>query len=472
MQVSNNLENKNRYTIPYVNFSPIKNTIIILYKKGNLNEQQLSEFSNEIGVEKITVSTIKNVLPITNELGLTFKITDELNKDNSDDIYLTHKGKEFSELLLENNKDKIKEFSYELIKKSPVLCKAYKFLNENNGVSYEELGIAIKNDFNKKWRHPRTKINVAQHCIHILQGFYLIDKNKIRTVHKGRKYGEKKEGGLRFTISANKIFDYVNKLNIENEIPVTSPALTKRKNEKILSEFTTMIDLGLVEEHDRKFKLTNLGNELKSSLETPKEIDKFREILLKYYLLKQFVYLLAKKNESFNTVKIGREIENFNQAKWHKLTAKDYGTKILNCLKKANIAIENSKRGKYRINLSVLDEFNKPVMKNQNEIHLMSTSKIIDIKIEKEKSVFKTLLCDIWLQENNNWNSNLVIKEKIMNEIERMKNIYIEKIHQILIKHILDCINDAYDKNDISYVKRAGEYYTDLVSLIMEESDS
>jgi len=472
MQVKNEIKDKNRNAIPYVNFSQIKDTIIILYQQGNLNEQKLSEKSKEINNNGIALSTIKNILPVTNELGLTFKIINELDKDNSDDIHLTSKGKDFSELLLENNTNKIKEFASELIKKSPFLVKTYKLLNENNSITYEELGTELKNEFNKKWIHPRTQINVAQHCVNILEGFYLINKNKIRTVRKGRKYGEKKEGGLRFTASANKIFDYIKKVDIENEIEVTSRFQSKRRNEKILSEFATLVDLNLVKEYDRKFKLTDLGKELKNTLETSNETAKFREILLKNILLKQFVYQLAKENESFNIMDIGHKLQTFNQAEWHEYTAKDYGTKILNCLKKANIAIENSRRGKYRINLTVLDEFNKSSGENKNEIHLESTLKITDIKIEKEISVFKNLLFDIWLHENNNWNSDLTIKEKIMNEIEKMKNVYIEKMYQILIEHISDCVNDAYDKNDISYVKRAGKYYTDLISTIKEKSDS
>lgn len=463
---------------PQTPFHNIELILFSLYDEGNQNFESLIKNIGKKRGGKFTKSSVNNALPVTNDMRLTYKISKKIDNDNAGLIVITENGKKIVEAIRSENINEIKENAILAIKKSFVLNLTYNIIRENDKISYEKIGNIIERETNRNWKNPITKKNVARTCIHILQGFHVIDNINLSNIRRGGKLSQGKSG-LRFNVSGNQIFDYVKKLKVDEFTQVTYPFQSKRKNDKILTELSTLEDLKLVERTQEKFKLTEQGIELRDVLETSDESKTFRKFLFNYYPAKKFIAEISLHESSFNCMFIGKKMSEFNNAEWKNATIRSMGLKFLNCMKKADIAIENGKRGRYRINHSVLSNLDDILSKNikEDDTNIMinrinnnhkveSDIDSISESLDGERYIirFKNYLFDVLIDEE--WNSKTNIHQKINDEIKHLKLVYGEKYHQIILNHISDRIEEGFNENKIYYIQKAGEYLKEFETLI------
>jgi hypothetical protein len=129
-------------TSPITNFENMRAVLNILYdnnfftKEESLDKQFIAKKMNK------RVASVTNALAMLKDL--EFVSSGHRYKDKK--VFLLNKGKTFIELIRTNDREKITEFSKDLIKKSKskLLCESYKLLKRNPQMPYNTFGKLIR----------------------------------------------------------------------------------------------------------------------------------------------------------------------------------------------------------------------------------------------------------------------------------------------------------------------------------------
>ena len=338
---------KEYVTCPITNFHIIKEILFLLESEHDLQLKTLAEFT------KKTVAAITNALPIMRELGLVLTTPSRPKK-----ISLTKDGEKLAYYLKSKDKEKIKELAQNrLLPKSKILSESLKILSDNPEISSEKLGRILNEKLeSNEWKHNITYRNVGRTCMYLLDAFQLVPYKGHPS--RGSLNGRKRKKLLPL-IPAEKIFDLLEKFKEDHIWIVTNSDQRLKERERAIEYRNTLLDLGIAQFIDRKnnvIHLTNEGLNLKYTKDEKKRKEIFKNILLKNHHLVEIIKMIRKLNKEISNWYLGEILEKYNDTIWSDSTKRNYGMKLLNWLKEANILEENIKWGTYRFSNSFLEE--------------------------------------------------------------------------------------------------------------------
>lgn len=390
--------------------------------------------------------TLNNTIPVMKEFFFIIKTHQGYN--------LTDNGKNFASLLIEDDKNKIKEYAKNnLLKKSELFTEAYKILTETPDIDTKKLGEKIgKNE----WQDVRTYKAVGKSCKDILDGFGLYEY-KGRGVRKHR--GRHTDMLLPYT-SAIIIFKLLDESFVNNTWKVTQDDFSESKNIKRILYANTLLDLGIgkyIDNVSNTVELTEDGIKLKNAIDFSSRQSIFQDILMKYSPIKDILKIIFNNNyKNITQNNIGDILEKYNKVNWKPSTKESYAVKLLNWLKESNI-LEEIDYGQYRLSTSLIEKYNdffssikKEIVTYTNQTQIaMTDAQIIIYKLHQN--------CNHILhseKKEKEWYNNIELKKEILSNIESLIEIYKSKEKSTRsLEHMKDWIDTGYKLKEKKYIE-------------------
>jgi len=433
---------------PETNFNTIK---LILFNLRSQRPQKIEKLAESMGKNK---GAITNATPIMREMGLIFF-------DRKDGIDLTNHGRQFLDYLVNDFKEEIKKFSTDIIlRNSKILNEALKILQSTPNISPQQLGHSLNETLKaKKWTSEITYTHVGRTCISILEGLYLYEDTGLVRRHQYRMHRGKLENKLLPGVYAKNIFEIVDKADVNNIITLTDKNVTTSENYKNIQSANNLIDLDIavyINYKNHILRLTTNGIELKNNKEKRKVV--FQNILLKNKLIVDIINILMEKKMNVGYMDIGNILEQCNNVKWTSKTKRSYAIKLMTWLKEANIIESNSEWGKYHLSPSFLNKY-KETKKTITDT-LKIQIKVVDV--EKIIGDIHRYCNRILHSENKEWYNDIMVKEKILYNIESLIEYYRLNDQSIrTLVHMKDWIDTGYELKDKKYIKNCVELLVD-----------
>jgi predicted transcriptional regulator len=426
---------------------PITNFPIILKILDILDSNKDHILSVDLLSSNLNISktVIRNALPIIRQMGLI--------RQTKLGVSLTEHGLTFISYQKNNDTEKIKEFSKNIIlKNSKILQLAYDIVEKNPTISMDELGIELNDMRNpdKKWVNDLTCRNVGRTCMSILGGLQLISMN-YNVRKKGYSNLRKDIIFPRFT--SNTLFSLITEFKEDNTWYIFEPGQTSGQRTRRQAFAASLIDLGIaeyIEDKDDTLVLTANGIKLKNTADEKTRIKVFQDILIENDSIRDILRTMYNKYKNVGYKELGDIIAECGKAQWSDVTKNSYSVKLLSWLKYAEILENNFEWGKYHLTQSFLEKHKElfPTIK----IGTTTDTKQIQIKdIDIEKTIGELhWLCDIIIYtENKEWYNDNTIKEKILSNIESLIKLYESKGESTrLLKHMRDWIITGFKLKD------------------------
>jgi len=339
--------------IPYVGMDRVINLLNILYKK-RAREIKASDVAATTGT---SVSNIENAIYTLKLLGFV-----EYKRKT---IFLTEQGLAFINSITSGNSDEAKRILQTVVEQNEVLSFVKSLLESRSRISGEEIGRAISERFNKKWKNIATYRNYGNSCASILGfagiGFY---QDGILSV---RPLTMKAETELHAPeVGFKPILKILRGLHsFRRARPSEIAKKLEIKKSRLGSELAICVILGLIEKDATgSYRITNKGSALINPTLTKEEkMRTFRECLFNSPysdLIEKFT--AAFKEFSYQDV--GEYLSFELRRDWTPMTKEIYGKKFLTWLKAAGL-VKKISSNKYSVSAKEVSMLTKKAEKKE-----------------------------------------------------------------------------------------------------------
>jgi hypothetical protein len=199
-----------------------------------------------------------------------------------DNVTLTKEGQELGRALASKNLEEQRKILSISALKNPVMEFVYSMIKEKRIMKNKEIGQKIAMQFNKNWKHELSYSRYGTNCGDILSaaglgdyynGIYSSEKISSSDISEGTS-----PPALRF----NKILKIITELSAkEKNLDILTQKLATKKN-RLFSELSNCVDLGLVKKSGDIYAITELGRSLINPLNTTETTGNiFAEVLRK-----------------------------------------------------------------------------------------------------------------------------------------------------------------------------------------------
>lgn len=323
--------------IPYVGMDRVIDLLSILYKEKT-REIKASDVATLTGT---SVSNIENAIYTLKLLGFA-----EYKKKT---IFLTEHGMTFINSINSGKDDEARKILQAVIEQNEVLSFVKSLLESRSQLSGEEIGRALSERFNRKWKNIVTYRNYGNSCASILGfagvGFYhdgVISVKPLTMKAETELYAP--EVGFKPIIGilrGLRSFRRARSSEIAKKLKI--------KKSRLSSELTVGVALGLIEKGPTgSYQITSRGSTLIDPTFTKEEkMRAFRECLFNSPysdLIRKFTAAV----KGFSPEDIGEYLSFELRRDWTRMTKKIYGKKFLTWLKAAGL-VEKVSAKKYRV---------------------------------------------------------------------------------------------------------------------------
>lgn len=317
---------KGRIVIPYIGIDQISETLGTAYKKGT-REVTLIELASLLGC---SVSNINNVTPTLGLLGLA-----NVKKGT---MSITSDGMEFIRAFSSNELERAKEIIRKGIEKSEVLKFVRSLLETRVQLTGEEIGRALSDRFEKKWKSVATHRTHGNSCASIVGfaglGFYydgVLSLKPMTAKVETTLYAP--EIGFRPIIrllTALYPFERAKSSDLASKL--------KAKEGRISKELSVCVVLGLVKKDTAGgYRVTENGRRLiDPHLPREEKAQVFMECLLSSPYA-EIISKLSQLDRDLTYEEIGESLAYDLRRDWTSLTKKIYGKKVITWLNAAEL---------------------------------------------------------------------------------------------------------------------------------------
>ena len=391
----------NEVKVPTTRFRNIERILHALKAK----ELPRKEIAEKAGLSKSLVST---TLPFMRSLSLITTSDYRL-------VRLTNEGNYLAHALSQGDLKPVRPLIETIVSQSPVLTYALQIISSNPNVSSLDIGKALANKFGWEWDSKATYRNVGKASIDILAGLELIPRLWMKR-HRMRSLRSPRTGTLRPTAPIDMLLNILDRLDHKEYreffLSNDNDKMRLRTNDRARS----LIDLRLVDVLDNGLvRLTDRGNEIKLERRAGNDsaVSKLlSEVLLNDPNCREIIGLLVSLGISVGYLEVGATLMEYNGAVWGIATSKVYGSRFLGWLKMANIAVPNSKYGKYRIiyKPNGLQE-RTPDLPQERQMQRLETDEAMPLVEALQEFILKA--GEVLLRKNGNWLEDKTAVESI-----------------------------------------------------------
>ncbi|MGB9760779.1 MAG: hypothetical protein ACPLZG_13195, partial [Thermoproteota archaeon] len=356
---------KQRLIVPYVGIERVIETLRAIYKNG-LKEITISNLASLLGC---SVSNINNVYPTLNVLNLAIT--------NKRLITITNEGMEFISAYDSGDLKKAREIIKKGVEHSEALKFVKSLLKTRVQLTGEEIGRALSDRFNRKWKNVVSYRTFGNSCASIIAfagfGFYQDGVLSLRPATiKAELELYPPEIGFRPIIqllnalhpfARAKSYDLAKKLKV--------------KAGRIASELSVCITLGLIEKDSTgSYKITDMGRKLVDPLlSEDRKSQIFRDCLMNSPYA-SVILQLSQTDKELTYQDIGESLAYLLRRDWTNLTKKIYGRKFISWLKAAKL-VEKIGPNKFKLNVSEIQKVKEAL--EQTKIQTPDLGRIYEI---------------------------------------------------------------------------------------------
>lgn len=336
--MSNNEQNSNRNVIiPYVGIYRIIE-FLELFHKHHFTERKLEELASLLGCG---ISNLNNIAP---SIGIL-----NLGKTKKGTVILNDDGLSFAKAIADRDFEKAKQIIKKNIPKSEALIFTKSLLETRTAISSEEIGRALSQKFNKKWKDLRTLKNVGNSCASIISysGFGYFYNNilsmKSPTIRATTEL-------LGPSVGYQPLLDVLKGLHGFERAKSTEIAKNVQKSDTVTSEAIAIgVVLGLVaKEGGNTYSLTDEGQFLIDPLSSDDDKTKTFAKLLSGSNYAEIIQKLANSKKILSFEEMGNNLSFLFKRNWSDSTKLSMAKKFTTWLNAAKLT-EKVRPGQYKI---------------------------------------------------------------------------------------------------------------------------